>query len=138
MGYPGARVATQWSNTAGGKRMPALSTAIGLTALLLGLWGCPDGDTPQTPAKGGATLLRIVAKWPGDDFASKQQLETRDKIGRLISESGVGKVVRSATGMGWMDIVVTVEDSDRARMEIEKIIGEMAPGGGFSIEVTGP
>lgn len=138
MRQPDGRAAKMRGGAVRRQLIQAFSTLVALTILLPGLWGCSEGDPPRATANGGPAFLRIVATWPGDDFASKQQLETRDRIGRRISQGGVGRMVRSGTGMGWMDIVVAVEDSDRARVEIEKIIGEIAPGPGFSIQAAGP
>ena len=78
--------------------------------------------------------LRIVFNWPGDDFASRQDLAYRDKIGNLIRERGVGKVVRAATGMGWMDILIEVEDKNKAAPKLEAIIEETDPAIIFNIE----
>lgn len=78
--------------------------------------------------------LRIIIKWPGDDFATKQDLETRYKIEQLILEKRVGEIFRSGTGMGWMDINVKVRDKDSARIVIEEIINEISPGSKFAIE----
>ena len=75
--------------------------------------GC--GDKEPTNAEknssgddktGAHITLRIVFRWPGDDFASLQDLAIRDKIGELIAERGVGKILRSGTGMGWLDIII--------------------------------
>ena len=73
------------------------------------------------------TVLRIIIKWPGDDFASKQDLETRGKIEKLIVERGVGRILRNGTGMGWMDIFVGAEDSESAKKAIDKIMEEVVP-----------
>ena len=68
------------------------------------------------------------------DFASKQDLETRDKIGRLLVENRLGKVVRTGTGMGWMDLILELENNSSARAEIEKIIREISPEAKFTFE----
>ena len=97
----------------------------------------PTGSAKRTPAHhitDARNTLRIVFKWPGDDFASRQDLATRDKIGDLIRERGVGKVVSVATGMGWMDIHIEVEDKDSATPRLEAIIKETEPGIIFTIE----
>lgn len=78
--------------------------------------------------------LRIVFRWPGDDFASRQDLAIRDKIGNLIRERGVGKIIRAATGMGWMDILVEVDNKDVATPKLEAIIKETEPSIIFTIE----
>ena len=80
------------------------------------------------------TILRIVIKWPGDDFASQQDLETRGKIEGLIVARGVGRILRDGTGMGWMDIFVEVESAERAKKTIRQIMGEAAPKARYFIE----
>ncbi len=80
------------------------------------------------------TPLRILIKWSGDDFASKQDLEIRSKIETLITERGVGRIVSSGTGMGWMDIQVEVRDRANAREAIDQIMGEVAPEAKYLIE----
>jgi hypothetical protein len=81
--------------------------------------------------KDSKNIFKIIIKWPGDDFASKQDLEIRDKIEKRISEKRLGKIVQSGTGMGWMDIIVDVKDKDSARSEIEGIIREISPNSKF-------
>ena len=78
--------------------------------------------------------LRIVFKWPGDDFASRQDLAIRDKIVDHIRERGVGKVIHVATGMGWMDILIEVEDKDNTTPKLEAIIKETEPAITYTIE----
>ena len=79
-------------------------------------------------------VYKIIIKWPGDDFASKQDLEIRDKIEKRISEKRLGKIVRSGTGMGWMDIIVEVKAKDSAKSEIAGIIREVSPNSKFEIK----
>lgn len=78
--------------------------------------------------------LRIVFKWPGDDFASQQDLAIRDKIEELIRASGVGKIIRAGTGMGWMDIFIEVKDRDIAIPKLESMIKETGFERNFTIE----
>lgn len=101
---------------------------------------CSESQAPEgtdfAPTSASEDLdkqLRIIFRWPGDDFASKQDLATRNKIERLISERGVGNIIRTGTGMGWMDIVVEVENKERARIEIEKIGREISPNSNLTI-----
>ena len=90
---------------------------------------------PPVHDKAGAhNTLRIVFKWHGDDFASRQDLAIRDKIGDLIRERGVGKIIRAGNGMGWMDILIEVEDKDNATPKLEAIIKETEPAIIFTIE----
>jgi hypothetical protein len=110
-------------------------------AFLLTIIGCPDNAPHKHAAKTSETrihqnehLLRVVIRWPGDDFASRQDIETRDKIQNLISEKSVGKVVRAGTGMGWMDIIVEVKDKNAARSSISEIMRIVAPARKFTIE----
>ena len=103
--------------------------------------GCGD-EAPSDSIKkppvydktAGRNTLRIVFKWPGDDFASRQNIAIRDKIGDLIREKGVGKIIRAATGMGWMDILIEVENKDIATPKLEAIIKETEPAISFTIE----
>ncbi len=98
------------------------------------LWSCSDGEPPASVGEVSAHNLRLIIKWPGDDLASEQDLELRDKIEQLLVEKKVGKIVRSGTGMGWMDIVVEVEDPERARIEIKAIASATAPDSNFAIQ----
>lgn len=103
--------------------------------------GCED-EKPTNEVKkppvhdktGAHNTLRIVFKWPGDDFASRQDLAIRDKIGNLIRERGVGRIIRDGNGMGWMDILIEVEDKDNATPKLEAIIKETEPAMIFNIE----
>jgi hypothetical protein len=101
---------------------------------------CSNSDPSQNPpsaaigsGKQPDKNLRILFRWPGDEFATKQQLEVRDKIERLISDRQIGNVIQSGTGLGWMDIVIEVEEKDTAREKIEKIIKEISPDAKFTI-----
>jgi len=42
--------------------------------------------------------------------------------------------VRTGTGMGWMDIVIEVQNKERARREIAAIVKRIAPGFRLTIE----
>ena len=108
---------------------------------LLTLIGCsddaPHGKAAKTSEHGtmqDENMLRIVIRWPGDDFASRQDIETRNKIESLILERNVGKITRVGTGMGWMDIVVEVKDKQVARSSISEIMRIVAPTRKFTIE----
>ena len=103
--------------------------------------GCGDNESANTVKKppvgyktGAHNTLRIVFKWPGDDFASTQDLAVRDKIGNLIRERGVGKIIRIGTGMGWMDILIQVRDKDNAIPKLKSIIKETGAKLNFTIE----
>jgi hypothetical protein len=105
-----------------------------LVLVLVCLAGCSGEDavdkvpSPARPAKAEAVgVIHIVFKWPGDDFASLQELEIRDKIARTIEERGIGTVTSVGTGMGTMEIVVKVEQQKTARSGIEAITREIAP-----------
>ena len=78
--------------------------------------------------------IRIIIKWAGDDFASRQDLTLRGEIERVILEKKVGTIIRSGTGMGWMDVIVAVKSKEKARLEIEAILRKLAPNFRFSIE----
>ena len=91
-------------------------------------------NTPAEDKTGEHYNLRIVFKWPGDDFASRQDLAIRDKIGELIGERGVGKIIRTGNGMGWMDILIEVHDKGIATPEIISIIKETKSELNFTIE----
>jgi hypothetical protein len=113
---------------------------LSLTALLAVI-GCsddvPHGKTAKIPERGmmhGENTLRVVIRWPGDDFASRQDIETRNKIVGLILERNVGKIIRVGTGMGWMDITVEVKDKQAAQFSISEIMRIAAPTRKFAIE----
>jgi hypothetical protein len=104
-------------------------------AIILALLGsCSDAEPPESIGKGPDKNLRLVIKWPGDDLASKQDLELRDKIGQRLVKENIGKILRSGTGMGWMDIVLEVKDPQRARKEIEATVKSIAPDRKFAIQ----
>ena len=116
-------------------------TVIFSAIILIFIFGCSevgaydDGPSPVPSDKTRPlTHLRVVIRWHGDDFASKQDLDTRHRIETLILEKGVGKIIRSGTGMGWMDIVVEVEDREGAAIAIKSIMEECAPGVTYTIE----
>ena len=106
---------------------------VGAITLTL-LWSCSDGEPPASVNKDVRNNLRLIIKWPGDEFASKQDLELRRKIEQLIVERKIGKILRTGTGMGWMDIVVEVEGLEQARTEIEAIVSAIAPDSNFAIQ----
>ena len=115
--------------------------AIFLICVLATVAGCSDDQAARDP---GTSListhdnsdhtLRIVFRWTEDDVASRQELETRDKVGQAIVEKGLGSILRSGTGMGWMDIIVEVENKNSARVEIEAMIKKVFPDAKFRIE----
>jgi hypothetical protein len=82
-------------------------------------------------------VLRLVFRWPGDDFASRQELETRSKIEALIVARGVGKILRTGSGMGWMDIWIAVADPDQAQKELEAVVAAVAPETKYAIDSGG-
>ncbi len=96
----------------------------------------PDSSTQLLPSHrpNVPTALRIIIKLSGDDFASKQDLETRGKIETLIVERGMGRVVRVGTGMGWMDILIEVGDRESAKKDIDKVMAEAVPKAKYLIE----
>ena len=94
---------------------------------------CTSDEDRQGNGRLDSGMLRIVMRWAGDDFASQHQLAVRDEIARNIAESGRGIVLRTGTGMGWMDITVEARE-DEARTAIESIVKEHAKGLAFSIE----
>jgi hypothetical protein len=97
----------------------------------------PQGNIAKTSERGTMqeeNILRIVIRWPGDDFATKQDIETRNNIERLILEKKIGKVIRVGTGMGWMDITVEVKDKQDVRSSINDIMRIAAPTRKFTIE----
>ena len=97
----------------------------------------PHGKTTNPPERGmmrDGNTLRVVIRWPGDDFASRQDIEARDKIESLIFERKVGKIISVGTGMGWMDIAVEVKDKQVARSSISEIMRIVAPTRKFTIE----
>ena len=115
--------------------IPNLYRCVLVGAIILTLlWNCSDGEPPASVNKDVGNNLRLIIKWPGDDFATKQDLELRRKIEQLIVEKKVGKILRTGSGMGWMDIVVEVEDPEQARIEIEAIVSATAPDSNFAIQ----
>ena len=112
-----------------------------LAFVLLLAAGCGDEEPTDAVKKSPGynktaadNTLRIVFKWPGDEFASRRDLAIRDKIENLIRERGVGEIIRDGAGMGWMDILIEVENKDKAIPKLEAIIRETEPAIIFSIE----
>ena len=100
--------------------------------------GCAEDRPPDMTNHADRRTLRIVFKWPGDDMAGRKALEDRDRIARRIVQAGIGKLIRSGTGMGWMDILVEVDDRESARTEIEQIVRELSPDSKFDISLDPP
>lgn len=96
----------------------------------------PHGKTVKTPERkiSHNNKLRLVIRWPGDDFASRQDIETRNNIESLILERKIGKIIRVGTGMGWMDITIEVKDKQAVRSSINDIMRIAAPTRKFTIE----
>jgi hypothetical protein len=94
---------------------------------------CTSDADRQGTGRLDSGMLRIVMRWAGDDFASQNQLAARDEIARNIAESGRGIILRTGTGMGWMDIIVQAREDD-AHTVIEAIVKKHAKGFVFSIE----
>ncbi len=122
--------------------MKLYSVTILATAIFLITSSCSSGGSSSEKTSPSVSSyesenknLRIIFKWPGDDFASRQALETRAKIEKRIMERAVGKIIRTGTGMGWMDIVVEVKSGEDSRIEIERMIREMASEIKFAIEI---
>lgn len=108
---------------------------------LLIVAGCSDDVSHDKTARSqerrmihDGNTLRVVIHWPGDDFASRQDIETRNEIESLIFERNVGKTISVGTGMGWMDIVVEVKDKQLARSSISEIMRIVAPTRKFTME----
>jgi len=94
---------------------------------------CTSDEDRQSNGGFDSGQLRIVMRWAGDDFASQHQLAVRDEIASTIAESGRGIILRTGTGMGWMDIIVEAREDD-ARTVIEAIVKKHAKGFAFRIE----
>jgi hypothetical protein len=95
---------------------------------------CTSDEDRQSTGKPGSDKLRIVMRWAGDDFAAQKNLAIRDQVVQHLVDSGAGKLVRTGTGMGWMDIVMEVQNQERARQEIAAIVNRIAPGFRLTIE----
>ena len=95
---------------------------------------CTSDEDRQRTGQLDSGQLRIVMRWAGDDVAAQQDLAIRDQIAQHIVDSGAGKLVRTGTGMGWMDIVIEVQNKERARQEIVAIVNRIAPGFRLTIE----
>ena len=95
---------------------------------------CTSDEGYQSTGQLGSGMLRVVMRWSGDDFAAQQDLAIRDRVAQHLVDSGMGKLVRTGTGMGWMDIVIEVRNEERARREIAAIVKRIAPGFRLTIE----
>jgi hypothetical protein len=102
--------------------------------IVLAVVGCTSDEDRQSTGQPSSGKLRIVMRWAGDDFAAQQDLTIRDQVVRHLVDSGAGKLVRTGTGMGWMDIVLEVQNQERARQEIAAIVNRIAPGFRSTIE----
>ena len=98
-------------------------------------FGCTEDNPSPLNTSIVTSHLRVVIKWPGDDMADRQELALRDRIAQRIVNENIGKIVSSGTGMGWMDIVVTVEDSVSNSSRIQQIIKELVPDSGYTIQI---
>ncbi|MGW8187164.1 MAG: hypothetical protein ACWGNK_07850 [Desulfobacterales bacterium] len=95
---------------------------------------CTRDEDAQSRDRVGNGRLRIVMRWAGDDFAAQQDLAIRDHVAQHLVDSGTGQLVRTGTGAGWMDIVIEVQNKERARQEIVAIVKQIAPGFRLTIE----
>lgn len=77
--------------------------------------------------------VRIVLRWPGDEFASGEELVFRNRIATRLSERGLGRVLRSGTGMGWAELVVERPAGDEALRAVEGLVGELAAEEGWAV-----
>jgi hypothetical protein len=103
--------------------------------------GCSNDEPTEVSRSHDAEAggeLRLVIRWGGDDLASRQDIELRSKVERLIEERAVGRVLRSGTGMGWMDVWVKVENKTSAKKTLEAIMKEVAPQTRYSIAFPSP
>ncbi|MDY6844043.1 MAG: hypothetical protein SVW57_08140 [Thermodesulfobacteriota bacterium] len=102
-----------------------------LCVLLVVLLGCshdPSDENGETPHKARAyDRIIIIFDLPGDDFASKDDLEMRRTIQSLIEEQGIGVVTKIGTGMGMMDMHIEVSDTEKAKKAIEVLMKKHAP-----------
>jgi hypothetical protein len=109
-----------------------------ILALVIGCNAADQPDESRRPHESSDAApngnLRVIIRWYGDDFASKNDLALRDKLTAEIRQRHVGRVLRAGTGMGWMDIAVTVADVPLARREIESIMAQIAPDVRYTIE----
>ena len=111
------------------------TTMFVVVALMSLGFGCAE-DKPHIPQSDRASdKLRIVFKWAGDDMATRQELEMRERIVRQIEQEGFGKLIRMGTGMGWMDLVLALEDREDGRRNIEQVIRELSPDSGMTVQV---
>jgi hypothetical protein len=100
--------------------------------------GGEQAEVAEFSDSGTAGELRLIIRWGGDDFASRQDLELRSSIEALIEERHVGRVLRSGTGMGWMGVWVKVENKTEAKKALEVIMKEIAPRSDYSISFPSP
>ena len=110
----------------------------------LPLTACSDNPSSESTARVTTvangemgSVLRLVFLWSGDDLASRQDLETRSKVEALIAARRVGKILRTGSGMGWMDIWIAVENPTAARRALETIVASAAPGMKYAIQTGG-
>jgi hypothetical protein len=105
------------------------------------LMSCTRGEQTEVSKPGSAEAsgeVRLVIRWGGDDFASRQDLELRTRVEGLIEERNVGRVLSSGTGMGWMDMWIKVENKTEAKKALEAIMKEVAPQTDYSIAFPSP
>ena len=79
--------------------------------------------------------LLVDIQLPEDDFAEDAELDLRDRLVEAIEGRGIGEVGGFGSGAGSMDISVIVEDEAAGRERLTALLGEMAPGVPFTIQV---
>jgi hypothetical protein len=106
-----------------------------LLALCLLTLAC-GREMPREEGKEGTSPhseIVIVFDLPGDDFASGKDLEMRDAIAAAIIRGGHGKIMRTGSGMGFMDIAVRLESGEEIN-SVKRILREISPSARYRIE----
>jgi LmbE family N-acetylglucosaminyl deacetylase len=120
---------------------PFFTQSIFLFLPFVVLVGCTGGNQTEVSKSDSAETgveVRLVIRWGGDDFASRQDLELRAIIERTIEARDVGRVLGSGTGMGWMDVRIKAENRTEAKKALEALMKEVAPQAAYSIAFRTP
>jgi len=108
-----------------------------LAAVILA--SCSDRASKEEPLgvrPASDKSYEVTFSFPGDDFASRQDIRIIDRIKMQITKEGIGQVLRTGSGMGYMSMVFKPKD-ENSLDSLKKIVQELYPEARYRIESAG-